>query len=265
MKTKMQKVRFNCPLLALYSIALILLVVETVFYLSGKSLCTTEGCRVVESFVKGGDLVLLLTGIALFGLLIIFTLRELKGKSTFATFGHSLTLTTALAIEGYLVGFQIFVVKNFCYFCLAVFAILLLATIIRILKRKNEMIFALTSFAGVLFMTYFVSPQINQLLPLSDQVLIYSKNCPHCEEVIQFCEKKAISVEKIEAENVSSILKALDINSVPVLYCNENGEKKFLLGADKIKEYLLFKTILHSVPSKVCSISKNDCQGKSKL
>jgi hypothetical protein len=50
----------------LYLLGFLLTTIETILHVSGKSLCQTEGCRIVESFVKGGDIVLLVSGMIFF-------------------------------------------------------------------------------------------------------------------------------------------------------------------------------------------------------
>lgn len=224
-----------------------LTVTELLFNLSGKSLCQTEGCRIVESFVRGGEILLLLSGVVLFGVLFLLSINK-----KFPLF-HSIILITVLSMEGYLLGFQSFIVKEFCLFCISIFTILFISAIIRMVQGRKEIAFAFLGFVSVFFITYLVNPQINEF-PSSKYVLIYSKNCPQCKEVIQYCEQMSIPVHAFEAKDVSSILKALKINSVPVLFCNEGVEKKFVIGVDNIKEYLFAKAVPKQETGGVCPI-----------
>jgi len=240
----------------IYFAGLTLTSVEFIFKLVGKSLCQTEGCRIIESFVKGGDIVLLILGIFLFTILFFLSLK--KGQK--ADYFHSLILIIALTVEGYLLGFQSFILKEFCVFCLTIFSFLFISTIYRFIQGRRELIYAFVCFSAVFFIIYIVNPQINEF-PSSRYVLVYSKDCPHCKEVIKFCEQFSISVKTIEAKEIGGILKSLKINSVPVLFCNEYSEKNFIIGTDNIKTYLLTKVIPQQNSSEVCPIfAPSECK-----
>jgi|YNPNPStandDraft_1061719.scaffolds.fasta_scaffold00599_10 Vitamin K epoxide reductase family. len=239
----------------LYFIGFLITSTELILHFLGRSLCLTEGCSIVESFVKGGNIVLLVSGVILFIALFFISLKETQGKTLTLSYIHSLSLIIALSAEGYLAGFQFFIIKEFCIFCLTVFSVLFIACAIRLMQNKKELIFAFVSFVAVFFMTYLVNPQIGTI-PSSQYVLVYSKDCPHCREVIQFCKQHSISVEAVEAQKISATLKSLNINSVPVLFCNEGKEKKFIVGTDNIKEYLLVKAPSTSNEAGICPIFK---------
>lgn len=238
-----------------YLIGFLITSTELIFHFFGRTLCLTEGCSIVESFVKGGNIVLLVSGVILFIALFFISLKETHSKNLTLSYIHSLILVIALSAEGYLTGFQFFIIKEFCIFCLTVFSVLFIACVIRLMQSKKELIFAFVSFASVFFLTYLVNPQIGTI-PSSKYVLVYSKDCPHCREVIQFCKQHSISVEAVEAQKISSTLKSLNINSVPVLFCNEGKEKKFIVGTDNIKEYLLVKAPSTSNQEGTCPIFK---------
>ncbi|MCX8034344.1 MAG: hypothetical protein N3A00_03380 [Thermodesulfovibrio sp.] len=248
------KAMIKTPEKFFYFLGFALTVTELLFNISGSSLCHTEGCKVVESFVRGGEVVLLLGGVVLFGFLLLLSI-----KKKFPLF-HSIILITAISVEGYLLGFQSFIVKEFCLFCIAVFTILFISAIIRLVQGRKEMAFAFLSFVSVFFITYLVNPQINEF-PSSKYVLIYSKNCPQCKEVIQYCKQMSIPVHALEAKDVGTTLKALKINSVPVLFCNEGMERKFIIGVDNIKEYLFAKVVPKQETGEVCPIfSPSECK-----
>lgn len=218
----------------LYLVGFLIVFAELIFNLQGKSLCHTEGCRIVESFVRGGEVILLLSGILLFGTL--FVISYIKKYEIL----HSLILISALSIEGYLVGFQSFIIKEFCLFCIVVFSILVIASILRIMSGRKEVAIAFISFGAIFITTFLVNPKLNEFPP-SKYLLIYSKECPTCKEIVQYCKELKIPVDLIEAKEIGGILKSLNINSVPVLYCNENTERKFIIGPENIKEYLVAK------------------------
>lgn len=254
MNSKSYAKNFSVFQVVSYFIGLSLILVEFFLKFYGKSICKTEGCRIVESFVKGGDIVLLLSGLILFSLLLFFAITK-----KFPLF-HSIILITALSIEGYLVGFQSFIIKEFCLFCLSIFGILFLSAVIRLIQGRKEIAFAFITFASVFFIIYLVNPKINEF-PSSQYVLIYSKDCPHCKEVIQFCKQMSIDVHALEAKEISGILKSLKINSVPVLFCNDGKEKKFIIGVDNIKGYLFAKAAPKQDSGEVCPIfAPSECK-----
>ncbi len=238
----------------LYLFGLIFSLTELILNFYDKSLCKTEGCRIVESFVRGGDIVLLFIGIFLFCVLFFFSLNQKFPKI------HSALLLVALSTEGYLLGFQSFIIKEFCLFCLVIFVILFISALIRLIEGRRELAFAFLSFISVFFITNLVNPQINEI-PSSQYVLLYSKDCPLCKEVIQFCTQMSIPVQVVEVNEVGGILKSLKINSVPILYCNQGTEKKFIVGADNIKQYLFSNAVKAQQPEGVCPIfSSSECK-----
>ena len=241
----------------LYFIGFILTSVELIFQIIGKSICQTEGCRIVESFVKGGEIVLLIGGIFLFASLLFFSIKKNKTSD----YLHSLILIVALSVEGYLLGFQSFVVKEFCLFCIIIFVIIFLATLFRFIKGRKELVYAFATFITIFLITYFVNPQINEI-PSSKYVLIYSKNCPNCKEIIQLCRQLSIPVHEVEAKEILSTLRSLKINTVPVMFCDENSEKKIIIGKENIQTYLLSKyTPIKQDSTGVCPIfSPADCK-----
>lgn len=252
----MIKININA---VIYLIGFLLISIEIIFQLIGKTLCITEGCRVVESFVKGGDILLLILGLILFSILFFLSLNKLLERfRIIKEYMHSLVLIMALSGQGYLLSFQSFVVKEFCVFCITVFTVLFISCILRLLQKRLELAFAFTSFLSVFLITYFVNLEIGRI-PSSQYVLVYSKDCPHCEEVIQFCKSHSISVQTVEAKNLRSTLQSLKIEAVPVLFCDEGGTKKFIIGQDNIKQYLLTKASQYNSDGGFCPIfnSKN--------
>lgn len=244
-----------------YVAGFIIVLTEFILHIHGKSICTTQGCRIVESFVKGGDLILLISGLALFITLIFVSLYKFPSKiQPLIEYFHSGILILALSVEGYLLGFQSFVVREFCIFCITVFGIILLSCLFRLIRKRFEIIYAFSCFISIFLITYFVNPEIGQI-PSSQYVLIYSKECQHCEEVIQFCKTHSISVQAIEAKEITGALRTLKIQHVPVLFCDEGATKKFIIGQDNIKEYLLSNISQKDIQEGFCPIfEKEKCQ-----
>lgn len=242
-----------------YLTGLTLTAIETAYHLLGKSLCQTEGCKIAQSFVKGGEIILLIGGILLFGILFSLTLFEFKIFERQKRMRiEEIILTIALATEGYLLGFQSFIINEFCLFCVVIFGILLISVATRLIQGRKELIVAVFICVSVFFTTYLVNSQ-TATITSSQYVLVYSKDCPRCEEVIQFCKLNSISVETVEAKKLSGTLKSLGIESVPVLFCNEGVEKKFIIGPDNIKDYFIAKTVSNQKIEGTCPIFK-PCQ-----
>lgn len=238
----------------LYLTGLIITIAEVILHFSDKSLCPTQGCRIVESFVKGGEIILLLVGVVIF--LILLLLSVIKKYELI----HSMILISALSVEGYLLGFQLFFLREFCLFCIVVFGILSIASFLRLIQGKREIALGFLCFVSVFFISYLVSPQIKDF-PTSKYVLVYSKDCPKCKEILQYCKEMSIPVDLLEASEVINTLKALKISSVPILFCNETNEKRFIIGAEKIKEYLVAKALPKEESIGVCPIfTPSDCK-----
>lgn len=244
-----------------YLTGFLLVLAETILHIYGKSVCSTEGCKVVESFVKGGNLVLLISGLFLFGILFFISFHKFSEPLiSFVEQVHSGILIVALSIEGYLLGFQTFIIKEFCVFCLTVFGILFISSLFRVFEKRFEVILGFAGFISVFSMTYIINPEINQI-PSDRYVLVYSKGCPHCEEVIQFCKTHSIAIQTVEAKKLTGILKSLKIEHVPILVCDEGETKKFIIGQDNIKNYLFTKALPTNTNEGVCPIfEKEKCQ-----
>lgn len=222
----------RCVERMLYITGLLLVLTEIIMQYSGKSLCTSSGCRTAELFVSN-SMVLLAAGAAVF---LCLTLASFFRKLAFIRF---LILTSALSVEGYLVAFQSFIIREFCLFCMVVFAIFVFSVLVNILQKKPEYIISLAGFLSVLSAVYLVNPGVNEI-PRERYVLIYSKDCPHCEETIRFCRERNIPVSMIDARKVVGTLKSLGLDVVPVLVCNSNrNEREIFAGSEKIKEYLI--------------------------
>ncbi len=237
----------------IYISGLMLVSAELLLNFLGSSFCFTEGCRVVESFVRGGDLTLLLIGMVVFGSLIIVYKLGQKGRVYFVS--DTLILFIALTVEGYLVGFQFFVLKQFCVFCLTVFALLATAMLLKAFSGSRLAIYAFANFFAVFIATYLVGIQL-ETLPNSKYVLIYSKFCPHCKEVLQYCEQKDIEIDKVEISKAIPVMRALNIKQVPVLICQENDSKnkEIVVGVNQIKDF--FEKTVYGESISVNSVNK---------
>lgn len=230
---KKQKI-FFALFLFLSLTGLILTSVEFFYSLQGKSLCPTDGCLIVGSFAKD-DKVLYLLGMIFFGSIIALFL--FKKYFSHANLLIDMLLILGMAVEGYLVGFQVFVVQNYCLFCLIVAGIIFSLALMRIVLKKNIVVpVGFAVFVLIFASVWFINPGLKSI-PDSQYVLIYSENCPHCHKVIDFCKEKNIPVELVKVNDMKGFCKTVNINTVPVLVCNCPDKKTILKGESNIINY----------------------------
>lgn len=207
----------------------LLTTVEFILNLNNSSLCHTQGCSVVDSFAKSETL-MVLAGAGFFG--ISFLLSLLK-RIPYREQIINILLIAALSVEGYLLGFQTFIVHTFCLFCLIVASLIVVTSVFRfLLMKQTSIIYGFLSLAIVFTATWFVNPSI-EVLPDTQYTLIYSKDCPHCHQVIEFCEKNNVNIPKIEVTKIKGVCRSFGINQVPVLVCNCNPQEKRIIQGDK--------------------------------
>jgi len=209
-----------------------LVTLEAVLTLRHTSLCSTEGCRIAFAHTRFGEMPLFILADAAFALLGFLALRG---------FGHGLidaVLTACLSAEGLLMGYEFLEARKLCAFCVAVFLIFLGLVFVRMLSGERQAGIGLICFFSVMLISYLVKPAAVPSLK-GNLVLIYSPTCSHCLSVEEACKRYGIKVREVPVNSCEDILEALCINRVPVLFVNKPGEKRFLIGEGKIKEYLL--------------------------
>ena len=224
--------------MVLFLLGFLIAVFEIILKLNNKTICNTKGCALVDSFTKS-ELLMLVFGAGLF--LLLFILSILKKEKIFSvSIQHviSFIVILALTIEGYLVGFQLFVIKEYCLFCLTVAGLIFISAIYYLFVKKIKLVsLAFVSFLVVLFFTWFVNPAIT-VLPKNKYVLIYSEDCSHCHKVIDFCKERGIDIVKVEVNQVKGALRCFGINSVPALVCDFDNEKNIVVGYESIIQKL---------------------------
>ncbi len=209
---------------------------ELILHIFNTSLCEKESCKIVTSHTRFGDEIFILGGIITFFLLFIL-LKKIQNQLNSILFDS--ILVVSLSMEGFLVGFQVFRLNTLCYFCLTVFFIFLATAIIRIVSGNFLSILGLISFIGVFSLMFFVLPtNTNFKIPDSKYTVIYSKNCPHCKNVIKFLTKNGLDFIKITSKESYNFLNSLRINEVPVLVEHNPHEVRIIIGEDKIIKHL---------------------------
>jgi hypothetical protein len=222
-------------------LAMLFVLTEIVMQFFGKSICYTEGCKVVSQQVRFGEISILLIGFLTFALLALLSSMNRYVISPGLSRNINLILIVSLASEGFFAGYQAFSVRTPCLFCLIVLSMIMLLGIIRFLSGEKEVIAGFVSFAAVFSMLYLVVP-VNATVSLPENerlILFYSNDCKHCSEVMKDIEENKLSVKHLEVSGYSSVLKSFGIDAVPTLYVNDKYQRVFLTGKEAIRRYLL--------------------------
>jgi len=232
---------FGKAFLAVSSLATLFVITEIVMQLYGKSLCATEGCKLVSRQVRFGDISMLLIGLVTFFLLTLFSAQSLyRGRQVFERSSNML-LVASLASEGFFTGYQVFSIHRACLLCLVIFGLIVILGILRLLSGEREMLAGFAALAAVFCMFYLILPAGRSVhLPTENRlILFYSKDCRHCTEIMKEFEEKKIPVTHLQAVGYADFLKNMAIESVPTLYVNDQNQKLFLTGTEAIRRYLL--------------------------
>jgi len=215
------------------------LLAESVLQAFGKSICATEGCKVVAQYTRFGDLSMALLGLGMLTLLALFAYRGLKGESPARDRWINFLLVASLAGEGFFVGEQLFRLHALCVFCMSVFGIYVALGVLRLLAGHREMLAGFGALAAVLSLFYLVLPTGGMALPTDAAlVLFYSPDCKHCSEVRKELEELKIDAAHVLVKEHAATLKNLGITEVPTLFVNGRYERSFLTGTDAIRRYL---------------------------
>lgn len=228
--------KLNGAYVILIMLGALLTSTELVLSLLNSSLCSSEGCRIVESYLRFDERYMYALGFLFFCALFVTGHKEALEKYS------SLLLICALTAEGYLVGFQFFVAHTFCPFCISVALIIAGLALLKLISGAREPM--LVGFCLFILTGSLVGSINASSTPIPTDrhyVLIYSKDCPHCEEVIKFSKERSISLTLIEASEVKGALGWIGIDAVPVLVCNDDDGKKIYTGAKTIKTVLTVK------------------------
>lgn len=215
------------------------LLAESVLQSFGKSICATEGCKVVAQYTRFGDLSMALLGLAMLALLAVLSARGLRSESPGRERLVDFLLIAALAGEGFFVGEQLFRLQALCVFCMSVFGIYAVLGLLRLAAGRREMLAGFGALAAVLSLFYLVLPTGGTALPLNTPlVLFYSADCKHCSEVRKEMEEQKIEAAHVLVKEHAATLRNLGITEVPTLLVNGRYEKTFLTGTDAIRRYL---------------------------
>lgn len=226
--------------LAVSVLSTLTLLVESVLQFFGKSICATEGCKVVAQYTRFGDLTMVLLGLGTVALITVLAIQELRSVSVRSERTINFLLVVSLAGEGFFVGYQLFRLDAVCVFCLGVFGIFVVLGGLRILSGQREVIAGFGALLAVLGLFYLILPAGGTALPRdSKYILFYSADCKYCSEIRKELDEKKIDVRHVEIKEYAATLKNLGIEHVPTLMVNGPREKVFLTGTDAIRRHLL--------------------------
>jgi Vitamin K epoxide reductase family. len=201
---------------------------ELVMGVFHKSVCTSSGCTIAASYNRYPEFIMLTIGLLLF--IVLGILKEKKKEKLL-----NIILIGALASEGYLQGFEIFVAHTFCIFCTVTFLIILILFIIRVKENKDILLKGLSAFLFVFVTVFLVN---NPTLEIKHQyTLLYLPGCPHCEHTEKFLDDIHVKYDKINASHHKGLIMSMGIDEVPVLFVRESYGYKMLVGSDSIESF----------------------------
>lgn len=215
------------------------MLIEAVLQSLGRSLCATEGCRVVAQYSRFGDLSLVLLGLAMAASLAVLAAREMRSADARPARAIDVLLVISLAGEGFLAGYQLFWLQTVCVFCLSVLGLFVALGALRMLTGRREVIAGFGSLIALFGLFALLLPAGGTPLPPGHQyVLFYSADCRHCGEVRKELEERKIAAASLPVREHAAFLKVMGIESVPTLMVNGPYEKIFLTGTEAIRNYL---------------------------
>jgi len=232
-------------------IGLILVTSEIYLNLQQKTLCQSEGCFLVHIF-DTYNLLNYIGALLFFCLVIISFLDLLEIKLTQLLNLRTYILALAVIVEGYFIGFQKWILNEYCSYCLTVASLIFLCFLLDYklpLKEKslflsneiskNTSIYKMAFLGSFsLFLATFLVKIPLKPLEFNSPVLIYKKDCPHCEEVKKFAKEHNISLKLYDVRGAFSLIRLLKYNNVPILIYKEKDKTLIIEGEENIKNWL---------------------------
>jgi len=245
---------------------LIYIAVETWAKLHHTSICGSEGCKLAGELLIFPSIYLNYLGaLAALALLVLGYTSIKKGEFEKLFF---ITLYAAIGFETIMFAYQYYVNPEPCIFCAGVYGSLLT---IALLSRFRYLIYALPAIAALWMALGMLAIPKNQALITADGAwLIHSETCPHCRKVKAYFADHNITYHPVlvQASNARALLKALDIDSIPVLVIKEGDTTRVFQGDKTIIEHFRTDTndmAAHSTPpaSDNVSLTAYDKEGCS--
>ncbi len=241
--------------------------------LQGEEVCLNEGCRIVGGLTRVPPLAFSLFGLGWF-LVVALLMRSAARRAPWGMNWGMLLLLAGMAAEGALLGYQLFVARTLCAYCLAVFALVLAMNLAagwgHVVAAGAVLAAALTAFSALDFGLFLPSTPGRPAIhggtfavrrcadPVKELHLVFSSNCPHCEAVISAleactsCDFHFNPVDRIDLLALEGIertagydpavnralLRLLGIDQVPVLIAAGPEGFSVVSGEKRILAYV---------------------------
>ena len=253
--------------------ASLVIAIQVVYSLiKGTGFCPNAGCEIVERLTALSPLYFNILGLLYFQF-VYWSLRLIKKRSIDSFDIIGLLLLAGLAVEGVLLGYQLFVARVVCSYCILIFFFVISLNLVygrkQILSGVTLVIAIIFTFSLLSFLPARISPQRYSLesgsygvrscaLPSKDVFLIFSSECTHCMNVIKAlnncnsCDFYLNPVDELDTFKADGfelkasyspevnrlMLAILGIKEVPVLVVKNTAGFSFIKGEDKIINYV---------------------------
>ena len=252
-------------------IGLLLTGAQLVFsLLHGENFCLNQGCQIVESYTGSSPIVTNAIGFIFF--LAILSLSLLAPKSEKLKYLLWTLLLAGAGAEGIFLGFQLFVAKALCSYCLLILSLVVLIILSFSPKAALQagaifmaqlLVFSILNFQKT---TSIVQYSLNNgtyaikscTKPVKELYLIFSTECPHCQNVLNAlkgcsrCELHLNPIKPIEKDLFPDLkksknyttdvnvlaLKVLGIQTIPVLVVKNPNGLTFITGDKPIISFI---------------------------
>ena len=240
--------------------------------ITGSNFCLNAGCKIVDQLTTISPLYLNILGLIYF-LVLFWLLFNLKPTYWFDIDLIGLMLVSGLVFDAALMAYQIFVARIFCGYCLIIFALMIILTLLYGL-RQMAMGIAILSAVGLSFsmLTFFPVGAKSKTYslktasygvkscssPTKEIYLIFSSDCPHCQKVIETlyncnsCDLYLNPIDAVTSLHLSGlelnqqfspeinrlILEVMAIDSVPVLVVKDAESYRFIRGEETIINFI---------------------------
>ena len=251
-----------------------LLVASQIAYslFKGSAICLNTGCTIVERLTVVSPLIINILGLLFFQ--AVFWLSRWRER-----FSHQsdnllfFLLLSGLAAEGVLLGYQIFVARALCGYCLTVLVCVLALNLVAGVRHMVSGMAAMGAIVGAFSLLVFLPTQVlpenysfklgtfavcSCESPSKEIFLLFSSDCPHCHTVIQelencnSCQLNLNPIDKIDAldfpnaklqpsysPEINRLMLALfGINQIPVLVVKNPEGYSFIKGEKNILSYV---------------------------
>jgi len=229
--------------------------IESYLNLYDTSLCKTSACEVVGHYLKIGEPLFVAFGAAFFFILalLIYLARRYSNFRIISEVFFIVSLT----FDGTIIGFQFFIIQQKCLLCISVAAFLITSFALFVSSNKKFLFL----FLGLLcWMTAFSANSILKIpavldtyrmmsfysinqpsqgneSPLPQITFIFSINCPHCLDVINYLSTQnkvlqyewrfaTIDQDKASLQKIDYFIQKISPNKNPFILLSEIKSNK---------------------------------------